>query len=92
MEEEITSSPTADDIEVVQIEAGKPFIVKGIMTVEGALAAKEAGAAAIAPGWVDWLGLALVCIVLPAILTWAFGLLLRKIGWIKKDDLKLPGM
>ena len=55
-------------------------------------AAVKAGAAAIAPGWVDWLGLALVCIVLPAILTWAFGLLLRKIGWIKKDDLKLPGM
>ena len=26
VEEEITSSPTADDIEVVQIEAGKPFI------------------------------------------------------------------
>lgn len=55
-------------------------------------AAVKAGAAAIAPGWVDWLGLALVCIVLPAILTWAFGLLFRKIGWIKKDDLKLPGM
>ena len=55
-------------------------------------AAVKAGAAAIAPGWVDWLGLALVCIVLPAILTWAFGLLLRRIGWIKKDDLKLPGM
>jgi hypothetical protein len=37
----------------------------------------------------DWLGLILVCFVLPAILTWVFGLILRKIGWIKENDLKL---
>ncbi|NCB51287.1 MAG: PTS sugar transporter subunit IIC [Clostridia bacterium] len=37
----------------------------------------------------DWLGLALICFVLPALLTWAFGLVLRKIGWIKEGDLKL---
>ena len=37
----------------------------------------------------DWVGLALICIVLPAILTWAFALPLRKIGWIKDGDLKL---
>ncbi|MEG0757757.1 MAG: PTS sugar transporter subunit IIC [Raoultibacter sp.] len=30
----------------------------------------------------DWAGLVLICFVLPAILTWVIGLLLRKIGWI----------
>ena len=47
------------------------------------------GAAAIAPGAMDWLGLALVCFVLPAVICWALGLLCRKIGWIKEGDLKL---
>ncbi len=37
----------------------------------------------------DWAGLALICFVLPAVLSWAFGLALRKIGWIKEGDLKL---
>ena len=37
----------------------------------------------------DWLGLALIAIVLPAVLTWLFGLLFRKQGWIGKGDLKL---
>ena len=47
------------------------------------------GVAAITPTAMDWIGLVLVCIVLPAILTWVFGLILRKIGWIKENDLKL---
>ena len=47
------------------------------------------GATAIVPGAMDWLGLALVCILLPAVLTWLFGLLLRRIGWIREGDLKL---
>ena len=47
------------------------------------------GAMAIAPTWFDWLGLALICIVLPAILCWAGGWLLRRIGWIKENDLLL---
>ena len=38
----------------------------------------------------DWIGLVLICFVLPAVLTWSFGLILRKIGWIKENDLKLP--
>lgn len=36
-----------------------------------------------------WLGILLVCFVLPAILTWVFGEILRKMGWIKDGDLKL---
>lgn len=37
----------------------------------------------------DWVGLALICFGLPALLTWGFGLLLRKIGWIREGDLTL---
>ena len=37
----------------------------------------------------DWAGLVLICFVLPAVLTYAFGLVLRKIGWIKEGDLTL---
>ena len=36
-----------------------------------------------------WIGMGLVCFVLPAVLTWVFGLILRKIGWIKEGDLKI---
>ncbi len=37
----------------------------------------------------DWLGMLLICFVLPGVLTWLFGLFFRKIGWIKENDLKL---
>lgn len=37
----------------------------------------------------DWIGLILICFVLPAILSSVFCLILRKIGWIKENDLKL---
>ena len=47
------------------------------------------GAAAIQPGFADWFGLVMICIILPAVLCWAFGLLFRKIGWIKEGDLAL---
>ena len=40
-------------------------------------------------GFVDWLGLLLVCFVLPAVLSWAGGLLLRRLGWIREGDLLL---
>lgn len=36
-----------------------------------------------------WLGIALVCFSLPAVLTWIFGEILRKMGWIRDGDLKL---
>ena len=37
----------------------------------------------------DWIGLALICFILPAVLSWLFCLILRKWGWIKDGDLKL---
>ena len=38
----------------------------------------------------DWLGLILISFVLPALLSLVFCQVLRKIGWIKEGDLKLP--
>ena len=52
--------------------------------------AVEMGAAAITPGAMDWIGLVLICFVLPAILSTVFCEILRKMGWIKEGDLKLP--
>ena len=37
----------------------------------------------------DWLGLVLICFVLPAIFSWIFCEILRKKGWIRENDLKL---
>ncbi len=63
----------------------------GVLTgwVNPAEKAIENGAAAINAGWVDYLGLILICFVLPAVLCWLGGRILRRIGWIKENDLKL---
>ena len=37
----------------------------------------------------DWLGMILICFILPGVLCWVLGLVCRKIGWIKEGDLKL---
>ncbi len=37
----------------------------------------------------DWIGLVLICFILPALLSELFCLLLRRIGWIKENDLRL---
>ena len=36
-----------------------------------------------------WIGILVVCFLLPAVLTYIFGEILRKMGWIKDGDLKL---
>ena len=68
-------------------------LVGQIGVITGWFAPSEAavvnGAVAISPNFMDWLGLILICFVLPAVLTWAFGLIFRKIGWIKDGDLTL---
>jgi uncharacterized membrane protein len=40
-------------------------------------------------GAMMWVGIITICFVLPAVLTWAISLPLRKIGWIKDGDLTL---
>ena len=37
----------------------------------------------------DWIGLILICLILPAVLSAAFCAPLRRIGWIREGDLKL---
>ena len=36
-----------------------------------------------------WVGLALCCLVLPAVLSLLFSEIMRKLGWIKMGDMKL---
>ncbi|MBO4896904.1 MAG: PTS sugar transporter subunit IIC [Clostridia bacterium] len=38
---------------------------------------------------IDWIGLILICIILPAVLTYIFDKIARKIGWVKDGDMKL---
>lgn len=51
--------------------------------------AVERGAAVISPGAADWVGLALTAVVLPAVLSLLFNMILRRIGWVKDGDMKL---
>ena len=52
-------------------------------------AAAAKGLAAVTPGFFDWLGLLLICVVLPAALSALVSEIMRKKGWIKDGDYKL---
>lgn len=41
-------------------------------------------------GALQWIGLALICFVLPAVLSFIFNEILRKLGWVRDGDMKLP--
>ena len=41
------------------------------------------------PAWQLWLGIILLMIVLPALISWGMSVLLRKVGWIKDGDMSL---
>jgi len=47
------------------------------------------GAAAVSPAFLDWAGLILICIVLPAIIAPAVNAVCKKLGWVKEGDMKL---
>lgn len=51
----------------------------------------EIGTKAAVTAW-DWVGLILICFVLPAVLSEVFCLIMRKLGIIKDNDLKLENM
>lgn len=40
-------------------------------------------------GMFDWIGMILLCFVLPLVLTWIFGKIMRSMGLIKEGDLKV---
>ena len=63
-------------------------LVGQIGVYTGWLADIEAGTKAAITA-TDWLGLLLICFVLPAILSWLIALPLRNWGWIGENDLKL---
>ncbi len=42
-------------------------------------------------GAMTWIGIALLCVVLPAVLSIVFTEIFRKIGWIREGDMKLEG-
>lgn len=64
------------------ISAGSGMGTCGLVGPIGIYTAMGGGA------WM-WLGILLICFVLPAVLTWLFGLFFRKIGWIREGDLTL---
>lgn len=51
--------------------------------------AVERGAEAITPTFFSWLGLILIAIVLPALLSLIINYFVRKFGWVKDGDMKL---
>ena len=57
-------------------------------TTHGRALTYATGAKAAITG-MDWLAMALICFVLPAVLAWLFGLFFRRIGWIREGDLTL---
>lgn len=66
-------------------------LVGPIGVYTGWIADVEAGLMASITAF-DWLGLVLICFVLPAVLTYLFGILLHKVGWIKEGDLLLESV
>ena len=74
--------------EAISSGMGTCGLVGQIGVYTGWLNDMAAGTKASITGF-DWLGLILISFVLPAVLTFVFGLILRKIGWIKENDLKL---
>ena len=41
------------------------------------------------PDAMMWVGLVLVCVVLPAIFSFVFNEIFRKLGWIETGDMKI---
>ena len=64
-------------------------MVGPIGVISGWLSPVAEGAVAITPAAMDWIGLGLIAIVLPAVLSLVFDRILRKIGWVRDGDMKL---
>ena len=45
--------------------------------------------AGLTPGLMEWLGMAVVCVVLPALVAGLVAFVMRRAGWIKPGDMKL---
>lgn len=51
--------------------------------------ALAAGMSGVHPGVLDWIGLALICVILPGVISLVVSELMRKKGWISMGDYKL---
>ena len=65
------------------IPVGAGMGTSGLVGPIGILTAMPEGGARM------WLGIALVCFLLPGVLSWLLGIFFRRIGWIRPGDLKL---
>lgn len=65
------------------IAAGAGMGTCGLVGPIGVYTAMPEGGASM------WIGIALVCFILPGVITFAIGEIFRRIGWIKDGDLKL---
>ena len=64
-------------------------MVGPIGVISGWFSPVAEGAAVMMPGAMDWVGLVLICLVLPGVLSWLINLGLRKLGWVKDGDMTL---
>lgn len=62
----------------------------GLLGPVGIILGWFGGSYPTAVGAMDWIGLVLICFILPAVLSLLFSEILYKIGWIKEGDLTLP--
>jgi hypothetical protein len=65
--------------------AGGGMGTSGLVGIIGIIEASSG----IIPAWQMWLGIVLLCFILPAAISLGVSVLLRKVGWIKLDDMKL---
>lgn len=82
---------------IFRLEMNGPAISSGMGTcgLVGQIGVYTGWAAEVATGTrasitaMDWTGLILISFIIPAILTPLFGIILRRIGWIKQGDMKI---
>ena len=81
------SSETIYDGKILHVERWQVTCPNGKAATREIVVHK--GAAAIVPGAMDWIGLVLICFVLPAVLCPLLNGVCRKLGWVKDGDLTL---
>lgn len=77
---------------IMKLEMNGPAVSSGMGTCG------LVGQIGIYTGWIemgkhitalDWINLIVICFLLPGVLCWLFGLICRRLGWIRDGDLKL---
>ena len=74
---------------VVQLECSKVSAGMGTCGMVGPIGCFSDMSASGTLDAKAWIGMAVVCIIAPAVLSLVFSEIMRKLGWIKPDDMKL---